>query len=1204
MLLRADACFYDGDLFPMFHLYRNWSTLPKTLRPHLFVALHNHHRLRTLSQCTEIIWKRAGHVAVGGVTSAQVWFGFSMPTLLMPDAHPKLQYCKHVLRDVLEFAPSNQFTAITNTGIKEDLWGKFEKPVLFGPVPNTYCSNGILPLFKKPCTSLPRVVCSCAFTASKVCLRSFTTKELTRFLDLPVAFEKRLQRAWSDQPNITCPLLEAIPLKLLQHALYVSSVIVIWSSTDDSEAGNADVGGELLVASHKINNNDKTSDSQKADDRNIPRNDQQQSLLVSQHLFQQNSVMNQVDIKATKEDGAAVPTYLWNDAIAMKSHDVKHATAEIVAASDILRKYMLKVWKRKVLHSFVNYLTKLHAADYFRFKLGERQNLSNKFQKDLQAGRDCIYYAGASTWWEWSCGSRLFFWRWPKEFKIYARDGIPVCWVNHQRPANKRPQSLIIDKDTKYKMKEKISKVRNKRYVQPGPVASLIRYFPVPKGEDIQMVYNGTDSGFNEMVWIPSFRLPTINTLLRGTSPTTWMVDLDISEMFLNFVLDEDASKYVGIDLTPIFGDKIKEENQRVIWERYTRCAMGLAVSPNHTIRATLIAEEFLTGLPWDFNNPFHYNEVRLNLPGTISYVPNTPWFSLHRYDDQMASILAIYVDDERCHAPTQELAVKCARQVGSRETYLGIQDAARKRRPPSQQAGAWAGSIIHTNGKEVGVLVSQERWNKTRRIIQNWLEILKQDEELELCTEILFSDRGYLVYVSRTYDVFTTYLKGIHLTLDGWRANRDENGWKSPELQAHLDEERRGNEGNRKFGRGRSKLKDYPETVRPVPRLLNDLKALSVLTQDEVPPVLLVQSEKVCIAKYMFGDASGSGFGTSCSDGLKTEVEFGTWTEQGAENSSNYREFANFVMKLEVEGSRGRLTGAEMFLFTDNSTTESAFCNGTSSSQTLFELVLRIKVVQLKYGTKIHVIHVSGTRMISQGTDGLSRGNLFEGVLTDGNMLKHIPIQRGACERSPELLKWIRKWTDEPGLSPLRPDEWIWRGQGLAPYATQNPDGMEMPCEGEEDLFLWSPAPCLADVALEYIRKSIHKRPHLTHICVIPKLMTPNWRKHMLKNAQFSFYIDVGHEFWQAYQHESLLICCFFPQLPCPPWTIKRTPKVLAMDRCLHEVQKRQDGSECALLLKFWRLVRKLPTMPHGVVQKVLSSWKIGQVSHKQALR
>jgi hypothetical protein len=43
----------------------------------------------------------------------------------------------------------------------------------------------------------------------------------------------------------------------------------------------------------------------------------------------------------------------------------------------------------------------------------------------------------------------------------------------------------------------------------------------------------------------------------------------------------------------------------------------------------------------------------------------------------------------------------------------------------------------------------------------------------------------------------------------------------------------------------------------------------------------------------------------------------------------------------LEKYASEGKLQGSEIFLFTGNSTTEAAFYSGTSSSKTMFELVI-----------------------------------------------------------------------------------------------------------------------------------------------------------------------------------------------------------------------------------------------------------------------
>ena len=96
------------------------------------------------------------------------------------------------------------------------------------------------------------------------------------------------------------------------------------------------------------------------------------------------------------------------------------------------------------------------------------------------------------------------------------------------------------------------------------------------------MVYDGMSSSFNELVWVTNFGLTSVKILLCGTLPTLWMVYLDIGEMFQNFILDLDARKYVGVDVTNLFQEDMSK-NQRVFWIHWYRCAMELKPSPNHT---------------------------------------------------------------------------------------------------------------------------------------------------------------------------------------------------------------------------------------------------------------------------------------------------------------------------------------------------------------------------------------------------------------------------------------------------------------------------------------------------------------------------------------------------------------------------------------------------------------------------------------------
>lgn len=68
-----------------------------------------------------------------------------------------------------------------------------------------------------------------------------------------------------------------------------------------------------------------------------------------------------------------------------------------------------------------------------------------------------------------------------------------------------------------------------------------------------------------------------------------------------------------------------------------------------------------------------------------------------------------IYVDDLRTVGPSEDECWQVSRRVASILNSLGLQDAARKRGPPSKEPGAWSGSIVHTSSDQVEVLISHE---------------------------------------------------------------------------------------------------------------------------------------------------------------------------------------------------------------------------------------------------------------------------------------------------------------------------------------------------------------------------------------------------------------------------------------------------------------------------------------------------------------
>jgi hypothetical protein len=90
--------------------------------------------------------------------------------------------------------------------------------------------------------------------------------------------------------------------------------------------------------------------------------------------------------------------------------------------------------------------------------------------------------------------------------------------------------------------------------------------------------------------------------------------------------------------------------------------------------------------------------------------------------------------------------------------------------------------------------------------------------------------------------------------------------------------------------------------------------------------------------------------------------------------------------------------------MVTGISTAKAAFYRGTSSNPALFELVLRLKKLEMSAGLKIHLIHVSGLCMIETGIDGLSRGSLTEGVMAIIPYLD-FPLNETSFEHSPQLI-------------------------------------------------------------------------------------------------------------------------------------------------------------------------------------------------------
>jgi hypothetical protein len=609
---------------------------------------------------------------------------------------------------------------------------------------------------------------------------------------------------------------------------------------------------------------------------------------------------------------------------------------------------------------------------------------------------------------------------------------------------------------------EKLQKILDRGYVvfpvDSTFIKSLMDFFDVEKGSDIRMVYNGTSCGLNEVLWAPNFWLPYPATAARLLSYGYYMVDIDLGEMFLNFPLPDLLKRYSGVDFAPYAKDLSEpgEPNKSLVcgkpWVHWVRCWMGLRPSPFMAVRFYYLAEEFARGNRWAKDNPLRWDRIKLNLPGSSTFDPTMP--RVMKWDEQIQNIagdVVAFVDDLRASGHSVERAWAISRQVVSRLQYLGLQDAPRKRRPPVRTPGAWAGSIFTTTDKEVFQSIDQSKWDRVKDQLKEVLEVFDSSDSPMFVYKRLEEIRGFLCHVSMTYTLVTPYLKGLHLTLASHHVGRDESGWKlTPrEWAAYLyDSVVSGKMAPDEADAMREAVKEMPapepmdapvrreplkppQLIAPVERLEDDIRAMTQLFGQKEPTQRLIRSSRVYTILYGFADASGSGFGSTVlgKDGIRYRI--GTWDADTQDESSNFREFENVVETLEEEARLGHLKKALIFLCTDNSTVEAALVKGNSSSRKLFELVLRVRCLEMREGAHIVVSHVSGERMKAQGTDGVSRGQLKEGVSIGADMLSFIPFQLSAIQRSSAVETWIWSWLgDEAEL--LKPEGWFERGHGL----------------------------------------------------------------------------------------------------------------------------------------------------------------------------
>jgi len=775
------------------------------------------------------------------------------------------------------------------------------------------------------------------------------------------------------------------------------------------------------------------------------------------------------------------------------------------------------------------------------------------------AGLDALRRCANASWFEWLDGSAPIIWNWPQTYQKEVRDGQQHFFTGKFGPPWLRPQRCARDGGQHEMMRAKVVKVRKLDYITTGPVRSGTHFFCVPKGDsDIRMVYNGTSCGLNANVWAPRFGLPTVKDTLRSLLPGYYQADLDVGDQFLNFKLHESMRAESGVDVQTVRSgdprDEPWEASRQGIWERWERNWMGLKDSPYRSIQWQIRLKLEVYGDRRVLSNPFHWDRVEFNLPCSKGYRSDLPWVMKIRCDGHLATEVYVYVDDGRVTGHSAEQTGLGARAYGAGCTRLGVQDASRKRTTPTHTPGPWAGTVTHTDGGEVIGMVSQEKWDRTKALVQELSDLVSKPP---LPLHRLLQIRGFLIYVVRTYKWLNPYIKGLHLTIDSWRPGRAANGFKlkgkeleqamalwnsSRELDFGLCG-RRSEEDDHIMSEGgdpKQPVDAPPEVVQPVDCFCRDLTCLLDLTSPAAPPRQLYRA-KHKTAFYVVGDASGNAKGAAVVELHGVSYEAGSWNVEWRNKSSNAREAENLTDRIERLVLERALEHHEIFVFTDNSAFEGCYYKGHSTSEELSDIVFRLHKAEREGGFILHVLHISGKRMKASGVDGLSRGDLTEGMMAGEDPLSFIPLNRGADDLSGGLASaWVRSWwTDQ---IPTQQGGCNWGG---FPLVEVDKDNM-FELKNLKAARLWMLPPAAMEVALELLTEDRLAHPHWPHVFLVPRLMTHLWRRDLGKEADILFNIPAGVPFWGARQYEPLTVAILFPLSHVPsytgPWVVKGT--------------------------------------------------------------
>ena len=452
-----------------------------------------------------------------------------------------------------------------------------------------------------------------------------------------------------------------------------------------------------------------------------------------------------------------------------------------------------------------------------------------------------------------------------------------------------------------------------------------------------------------------------------------WSVVLDMSKYFHTFVNCHDELPYLGL-LYP-------GTNEPFV---YDRLAMGTCNSPGGSGRlGTAFIRHVLETSPIFQGIPIDNSKI-----GLILGIPFDPSWGEGRIligDDGLpAALVWIHVDDILIHAPTKSKVEAAMRVIMDEMVRFGLICQHVKTKPPAQVV-KFCGFIYDTTAIPT-LRIPADKISRAVALIH----FLQRGVSGRLARLTLSKVLGFLqsLVPATPSNIGASFLHNL---------NKDLHSLKDTTLQG---------------------TKQYYFT----PVQLSALSQIELawwktaLTHDLLSSYR--QMPDMGSLGVTWGDGSGTGTGGTFNfidadtpnSVQEMETWLGVWDVRVHHHSSNWKELRTLLLTLQrAYKMRKNLDGRVLWYLTDNQVTYDICRTSTSSSPTLLSLLHDIRLLEMRLGCRLEVIHVPGKLMITQGTDGLSRGAVLQPLSAYNGVL---PLEQifSPADASLEVLHWALK--------------------------------------------------------------------------------------------------------------------------------------------------------------------------------------------------